>query len=784
MFFKIALRNLVSRKVYALINIFGLGIGLAACLTIYLYVKDELSYDKFYPHSERIYRIVRESGQGGEKSSNAATNYKLGELAKEYISDIEQLTQFSMPIEAKVKLGENTYLEDKVHWADQNFLKVFGITFEGSIPEPLATPLKVVISKKIKDKLFGDKKALGELLTIDDRQYEITAIAEGLSSKAHFHFDYLLSLETTKKVYAQDMFDHWGNVWLYNYALLKEDIDIGEFEKQINSMAFEHGPSEALNQYGIRFFSQSIEDIHLHSNLQGELEQNGNYQLLTILIAVAVLILTIACFNFINLSTARSMWRAKEVGVKKVLGVNKLTLVRQFLGESLLITFISLILAVFIISITLPFFNTFTGKSIGVTDIIISLPALAGIVILVGIIAGSFPAFFLSSFDPIKTLKGQSSQGNSKVATSLRQLLVVIQFAIAIVLIVGAVIIYQQLNYIKSKDLGADIEGVVVIKLNNKATRDTRVLMENTLSQLSTVKSVSAASDLPFDELNSWRAKPSNIDVEQELINIIAVDDNYLKSLNMQWVAGGVDKLDSNSMIVNEAFVRHYLMANPVGSEIEIDHMKTPLRIVGVVKDFHFESLHTAIRPVMLYNLPSWYQKLAIRISTTDLDKTMTDIGNAWKSVNPDDELNHEFLADKFSRMYQSEEQTAKMVTYFSIFSIFIACMGLYGLAAFLAETKLKEISIRKVLGATVNQMLTIQMKVFVKLMIIAAIIGIPMAYLLVDDWLSGFVYRVEVQEWVMILAFGIIVLFTIVSVGYSSFRAAITNPSDNLRMD
>ncbi|MEQ8927246.1 MAG: ABC transporter permease [Fulvivirga sp.] len=785
MFFKIAFRNLIKRKVYASINIAGLAIGLAACLTIYLYVKDELSYDKFYPDSDRIYRVVREFGQGGDKSYHAANNFQLGVLMRENLSQIKQLTQFSQRIEAKIENGDKIFREKNAHFADNEFFDVFGINLlKGNKNEALVGANKIVLTKESSNKIFGSENPIGKLIKVNDLEYQVTGIVEGFPEKAHFHFNYLLSMETSRQVYGQSMFEHWGNVWVYNYAKLNDGVKADEFDEAINQMAHTHGPGDALNAFNVRFFSQNIEDIHLHSNLSSELEQNGDFELLSILGAVAVLILLIACFNFINLSTARSMWRAKEVGVKKVLGIHRSSLIRQFLGESLLITFLSLILAVFLIATILPFFNDFTGKSIGLGELFLSLPALVMIVLFVGLVAGSFPAFILSSFEPIKILKGQSSQGDSKMAGGFRQVLVVLQFAIAIVLIAGATIIYQQLNYIQTKDLGTDIEGVVALQLKNSTTRENREPLKNALNQIPAVTSISSASDLPFESLNSWRTKPKGMDVDFELINLMAVDDAYINSLDIKVIDGEAKKLDEKSVVVNESFVKHYMLANPVGSEIEIGHLEEPLRVVAVVKDFHFESLHTAVRPLMLYKHPSWFTKLAVRVATNDLDKTLAKIESQWKQINKDEEFSYYFLGDRFDQLYASEEKTAKMVAYFSGFSIFIACLGLYGLAAFLAETKLKEISIRKVLGATINELVSIQFKLFLKLVALAAAIGLPIAYLLLDGWLNGFAYRVQIQTWVLILAVAIILIFTVLSVGYSSLKAALTNPSDNLRVD
>ncbi len=786
MFFKIALRNLLKRKVYTLINVAGLGIGLAACLTIFLFVKDEMSYDKSYPNADNIYRIVREAGVNEDKSSHAIINYKLGELVKENLSQVTKLTQFSQRYEVKVKLSETVINEERAHFTDNEFFDVFGINFiEGGSEDALKKPNQVVITEETSSKLFNDQTALGQIVSINDIDYEVVGVVKGLPQNAHLHFDYLMSIETTKKLYNESMFEHWGNVWIYTYAVVREDVTVEQIDEAINQMALNNGPAEVIKNFNVNFYSQQVGDIHLHSNLSSELEKNGDYQLVVILVAVATLILLIACFNFINLSTARSMWRAKEVGVKKILGIRKANLIKQFLGESMLITLISFVFGLFLITLIMPFFNTLTGKELSFYDLVVALPMFLLVILIVGLAAGAFPAFIMSSFEPLKILKGKSSYGDSKLAGPLRQLLVIFQFTIAIGLIVGALSINQQLNYIKSKDLGTDINNVLVLKLKNKNVRSNIEALENSILQVSGVTSVAATSDLPFEVLNSWRVSPKQGGGNEELINVMATDDEYFNTLNIQW-SEQMDKqeLDDNSIIVNEAFVKHFYIEEPIGKELLIDHMDHSVRIVGVVSDFHYESLHSSIKPLMLYKLPNWYRKMVVRLQNDEGSRSFASIDQIWKNLNPEDPIDYYYLEDEFSSLYDSEEKSAKMISYFSMLSIFIACLGLYGLAAFMAETRIKEISVRKVLGASVRELITIQYKIFFKLIVIATILGIPMAMFFTDNWLNGFAYRVDFKEWTLVLAIGILLLSSLISVGYSSLKAASSNPADNLRID
>ncbi|MTI41831.1 ABC transporter permease [Fulvivirga lutimaris] len=786
MFFKIALRNLLKRKVYTLINVSGLGIGLAACLTIFLFVKDELNYDKFYPNADNIYRIVRESGVQDDKSSHAVINYKLGELVKENLSQVTMLTQFSQRNEVKVKVEETVFNENNTHFTDNQFFQVFGVDFlEGNKEEALLKPNQVVITEEVSKKVFNDQSAYGKVLSINDIDYEVVGVVNEFPKNAHLHFDYLMSIETTRQIYGESMFEHWGNIWIYTYAVVTDGVNAGELDQAINQMALANGPTEVLNNFNVKFFSQPVSDIHLHSSLSSEMEKNGDFQLVVILVAVAVLILIIACFNFINLSTARSMWRAKEVGVKKILGIRKGNLIKQFLGESMLITTISFLFGMVLITLILPFFNNFTGKELSFSDLLMALPVFVLLILFVGLAAGAFPAFIMSSFEPLKIIKGKSSFGNSKIAGPLRQLLVIFQFTIAVMLIVCAIVIYQQLNFIKSKDLGTNIDNVLVLNLKNKNVRSNIDALENSILQVSGVTSVAATSDLPFEGLNSWRVKTKEGGGNEELINVLTADEKYFSTLDIKW-SEQMDKpeLDDRSIIVNEAFVKHFYIENPIGKELVIGHIEEPVQIVGVVSDFHYESLHAAIKPLMMYELPSWYRKLVVRLQDNESNNTYASIEQVWKNINPDDPIDYYYLEDKFSSLYDSEEKSAKMISYFSILAIFIACLGLYGLAAFMAETRLKEISVRKVLGASLRELVTIQYKVFFKLIIVAGIMGIPMAIALTNNWLNGFAYRVDFQEWVIVLALGILLFSSLISVGYSSLKAASSNPADNLRVE
>ncbi|MEM6526454.1 MAG: ABC transporter permease [Bacteroidota bacterium] len=787
MFLKIALRNLLKRKVFSFINISGLALGLGAGLMIFLFISDELDYDNFYPEGNRIVRIVREHGEGGEKSASATINYRLGELAKQNMSQVQKLTQLSNRVEVKVSYAEKTLTESKVHFTDNQFFQLFGIRFiQGNPKSVLSNPFEAVLTQEAALRIFGEGNALGKTLNIDSKDYLVVGLVEQLPDNAHLHFDYLLSIASTKSFYSEPMFNHWGNIWLYTYVLLNEGVGLPEFDQALMAQTQENGPPE-LADFGVRFYSQPIEDIHLYSQLSNEAEQNGDIALIRILAAVAVLILLIACFNFINLTTARSAWRSKEVGVKKVLGVRKGQLIRQFLGESIFTTLIAFAVSLLLVLSLLPFFNHFTGKNIIITEVMVLSPVLLVVVTSIGVAAGMISALFLSSFQPVKTLKGHS-QGDSFFTTKLRQVLIVLQFSITIILTVGALVIFQQLNFIKSKDLGVSVDDIIVLQLKNKATRNNGEALKNTLNQSSLITSTALSSDVPFEGLNSWRVKPKGVDMPDELISIVAVDKDYLKTLQMEITEQSPPTAYSwdndQGILVNESFVRHFLITDPIGSEIEIGHIEKPLRIVGVIKDYHFASLHQGIRPLMLYVQPSWYARLIIRPNTSEI-KTVLDLAEVtWNEINPDEEMDYFLLEQRFEALYTTEEKTGDLVAYFSFFSLVIACMGLYGLAAYVAESKLKEISVRKILGATLKSLVQLQFRVFVKLIFVASLVAVPAAIWIMNSWLNDFAYSTGISWWIIVLTILSVFVFTAASVGYRSLAAAMTNPTDNLRSE
>ena len=778
---------------YSSINITGLAIGIAACLLIILYVQDELSYDSSHANSNRIYRVIRQMSNGNELVKGANVNYVLQDLLTENFPQIESAVRIT-PLRKSLVKNEDASLEvieNAFYLAEPSLFRMFDFEWVNGDPATaLNDPFSLVVTDVTAEKYFGNDNPIGQVLTLNnDKTFKVTGVIKPLPANSHFHCDFIGSLSSTKGWYNPIMFEHWGNIWLYSYLLLREGTDHMDLERQFVQMLDTHGPP-ALKQFGVSFSLQPLERIHLYSNIQGELEANGSATFVFVFAAVAILILLIACFNFINLATARSAWRAKEVGIRKVVGAQRQHLVFQFLGESLFLTLIATIISVGIIVFLLPYFNQFAGKelSIGLVESATLWVGLLGIMILVGITSGSFPAFLLSGFKPIQVLKGKSV-GDQRIASGMRKTLVVFQFSISIILIIGTLVVYKQLQFVKNKDLGFKGEQVMVIPLNSKAAKQKVDVLKSSFASNSNIRNVSAASDVPPSRLNSWRfmQKGAPEDSEQ-LVEIIGVDYEYLDLLDVEMVDGRKFSREfttdeTEALIINEAAVSHLGLNTPLGTRFDGMGIKE-FNVIGVVKDFHFASLRDEIKPLMIHIWPSWYANILVKIEPDYLSETIGKMEAQWNASVPDWAFEYYFLDEEFDKLYRSEERLGQLVTYFSALAIFIASLGLFGLASFMAEQKIKEIGIRKVLGASIASIVWMQFRVFLSLIAVALIISIPVGLYYLDMWLQDFAYRIELNWVFFVVAGGLATLIALVTVSYQSIKAAIVNPVKSLRYE
>ena len=803
-YFKTAFRNLVKSKFYSFINIIGLAVGIATCLLILLYVTDELSFDRYNVNANRIYRVNNEIKFGDNHFDLALAPAIMGPTMVKEFPQVEQYTRIKSYGSFLVRKGDENIREDKVAYGDSTLFNVFTLPMiDGDPKTALKEPHSLVITESIAKKYFNSTDVVGKALLINDTgNYKITGVIKDIPKQSHFNFDFFVDASENP----DSRNDNWLSENWNTYILLNKNANVKKLEPELNEMMDRYvGPelqgvaNLTLDQFKksggyVRASLTPLTAIHLHSNKTGELEANGNIEFVYIFSAIALFILLIACVNFMNLSTARSSNRAKEVGVRKVLGSLRKSLVLQFLSESVLISFISLVIAVLIAWIMLPYFNELSGKSI-LADKLFQPSMLLYLVLLmltVGLLAGSYPAFYLSAFKPIDVLKSKLSAGFKR--SWLRNGLVVFQFFISIILIIGTVVIYNQLNYIRTKDIGFNRKEVLVIN-NTDALGSQAVTFRNELSQISGVQNATMTGYLPTDYNRSnytFFTSPA-IDPKSAIsLQVWDVDENYIPTLDMKMIAGRNFSrqfpTDSTAIIINEA------AANFLGGKdllhkklYEIKDLKTKQldvsHIIGVVKNFNFSSLRDVITPLAL-RFRSDNSNISVRINAADVPSVMAMIKSKWKTMAPEQPFDYSFMDEQFNRLYTIEQKTGQIIITFALLAILIASLGLFGLVTYAAEQRTKEIGIRKVLGANVANIVLMIARDFLKLVIIASIIAFPVAWWAMNKWLQDFAYRVNLSWWIFFAAGLLAVVIALATITFQAIKAAIANPVKSLRTE
>lgn len=811
----IAFRNLSKQRFYTFINIAGLATGIAACIVILLFVVNEFSYDKHHEKHERIYRVNGEIKFGENHWKLAVAPAPLAEtLILEY-PEVESSVRFRSRGSYLVKKSEDTdnIKEHNVMWVDSTFFKIFSVpVLEGNSNTALKEPNSIAISKKIADKYFPDSDALGQQLIMDnDQTRKITAVFEDMPDNGHFKFDILIAMSGLQESKSTDFLSNNFNT----YVLLREGADPKALEAKLPGFIVKYMGPQAEKILGgeftvekfiasgnkIEYTLMPLLDIHLHSDLTAEVRANGNITYVYLFGAIALFILAIACINFMNLSTARSANRAKEVGVRKVMGSLRSHLVRQFLMESILLSMFSFILAIGMAQLFIPLFNDMTQKdlSLPLDDLKFYGTALLG-TLLVGTLAGLYPSFFLSAFKPVNVLKGQLSLGMK--SGFIRSALVVFQFVISIFLIIGTITVNRQLNYIQNKKIGFEKDQVIIIK-DAYALQDNIRPFKDEVLKNSLIQSGTISGYLPVD---SWRSDnthwPEGSQPTQE--NMVGlqnwnVDHDYIETFGMKIKEGRFFSLDfpsdSSAVVLNETAIDHFgFNENPIGRKISTFAGNNPdgtpdqssirsFTIIGVVKDFHFESLKQNISPLGFY-LSQSRGSVSFRFQAKNTQDVITSIEKTWKTLAPGQPFQYSFLDEDFSRMYNNEQRLGKTFAVFAGLAIVIACLGLFALTAFTAEQRTKEIGIRKVLGASVGSIIVLLSKEFGRLIIIAFILSAPLAWFAVNWWLKNYIYKVEIGIMVYVLAGGFAFLIAWITMGYQSIKAATSNPVQSLRSE
>jgi putative ABC transport system permease protein len=792
-YFKTAWRNLWKNKTFSFINIAGLVIGITSCILIFLYVQYELSYDKYNKQAPEIYRLTEILHLPKEDRPQAVTSPIMASTLPANFPEIKKsvrLTNSGRILSVK----EKKLYDTKIVYADSALFDIFTFPMlQGDPQRALANPYSIVLTQNTAKKYFGNEAPLGKIMQLSDTiNLTVTGIIKNVPSNSHFTFDCLLSRSTIDELNNHQVDSNWFNNSVYTYFLLPENYQPAKLESKMN--AFVHKEMEEQKKstgLWYDFKLQPLTSIHLRSNMNAEINPNSDISYIYIFSAAAILILIIACCNFINLATARSLNRSKEIGLRKVIGARRFQLGIQFLGESFLFAVIAGIISFALVSFLLPSFNTFTGKALPLN--IFSnqtlLLTFGAIVISVGLIAGIYPALLMSSFAPINALKGAIRHGWQDIF--LRKGLVVFQFTIAIVLIAGTGLVLQQLRYIQNREIGLNKEQMIEIGIRRADLPKGETLVKE-LSKNAGVLNATL-TDFSFkDGISNIAVLPQGA-AENEITSqaVISVDYNFLKTFQIPLAAGrdfsrsfGTDP--SEAFIVNESAVRIFgwkKASNAIGKDMDWGTGKKG-KVIGVVKDFNFASLHDNIKPLVIHIHPDWYRFVALRIQPAKISQTLKEIETTWKSIAADSPFKYTFLDEDFANQYKEEKNMQSVLTLFTIFSLFVACLGLFGLAAFSIKQRFKEIAIRKVLGATVSNITRLVSKEFLLLVLIAAAIAFPLSWWGMHKWLQDFAYHINIG-WQLFAAAGVIaLLIALLTVSYQSIKAAIANPVKSLRTE
>ena len=792
---KIIFRRLVRNKLFTTIQTAGLAISFTACILIYFYVENELSYDKFHKDAENIYRIYLHSDQPQPRTPHP--------MAQAMVNDFPEVNAAVSlsPIWGSslnralftVEYLDNRFEEGNVFMADSTFLDVFSFPVkQGDINKALKEPYQIIITESIAKKYFNDENPIGKQLTFNDEtDVEVGAVLYDLPPNSHFHFDFLVSYVTMKKESGWPPFFEWGDFGHYNYVKLNNGADKKEIENRMgvwikNYIQVDQKFDEDYKAGRIGLRLQPITDIHLQSNLNWELEPNGNITYIQILIGAAIFIFVIAIVNFINITTARSGERSLETGIRKLLGADRKKLVQQLISESLIISVFSTILAIVLVELLSDWFSVLKVNVSLLHNYSWFVLLILGL--LVGLIAGAYPAYFLSGTIPINALKNIQFKGHRGII--LRKTLVVVQFTLSVIMIGGTFLIYNQLNFLLNKDLGFDKEQVLSIPFKDDNTNKKYEMIKSELKQNANIISVSAVSNVPGSNFNKNQIQLEG-NPDWYTANELRVDEDFFETMNIN-LTNGRNFAKTRPADLKEKFIINETTADYLGiTDFESkqihwydEHTTWKGNIIGITEDFHFQSLHFKISPLIIQYNPDYYTHLLVKINREEIQSTLSFIEQKWQEIEPGHLFEYHFMDQQFEDLYQEEKQLSQLFGIFSIMAIFIACLGLFGLAVYSLEKRIKEISVRKIMGASIWQILTMLIREYIILVFAAIIVGIPVTYLLISDWLSGFPYKIIIDPMVFVFSGLIAIVIAVVTVAYHSVKAALTNPVDTLKYE
>lgn len=793
--FKIALRNIFKDKVYSAINILGLTIGITCSIFLFMYILDELSYDRYHTNANNIYRIVSNIKEPDNAFTWAVAQVPMAQELRNNYPEVKNAVRFYGTGRTLYKNGEKQFNEEDFYLTDSTVFDMFTYEFlAGDVNTALDNPFSIVLTETVAKKYFASAtEALGQSLqNKENQEYKITGVIKDVPYNSHFRFDALISRSSQPGSDGGS----WGNFGVFTYIQLPEGYDLSKMYASLDKIVKER-VNPIFEQYNIKigYELQRITDIHLHSKIQDEAEEGGDISVIYIFGAVSAFMLIIACINYMNLATARSANRAKEVGVRKVMGSQRKQLIMQFITESVVLTLIALALSILLIYALLPAFNGLANKHLPFSYILQTpvVLTLLGVTLFSGIVGGSYPAFYLSSFNPVSVLKGKlSTRGGSVI---FRRVLVVLQFSISIFMLISTLVVFDQLSYMRNKDLGFDKERVVKLTLSERELRQKADVLVNRLKQTPEVAGVGTATSVPGQGVGKLLLKVEDNQgkMVDRGIDLFNADFDFVKTMGMEIVKGRDFSRDVSSdttyaVLVNEAMVKRMAWDDPIGKKFVFEqggpnNEDIEKRVVGVLKDYHQNSLYDAIEPIMVILNDENYFVL-VRTEEGDVKKSLAAVENVWKDLFPNNTFQFEFLDQDFNSQYKADEKRSLIFTVFSSLTILIACLGLIGLAAFTTEQRTKEIGVRKVIGASVSSLVSLVSREFFILVGLGMVIAFPFAWYFTDNWLQNFAYRIELKgEWLTFLVSALLAfVITLITVGYHVMRAAHANPVKSLR--
>ena len=788
---KIAFRNILKDIGYSSLNILGLTLGIASAIFLIIYISDEVSYDRYHENSDRIYRITSHFTETDDDFSWPVTQVP---FARQVIADypeVESATQFYALDRQLFKYEDKKFFEKRFFMADSNAFEIFDYKFiYGSAENALKEPNTIILTRDAAKRYFGNEDPVGKSLERVGRSsvFKVTGVIENIPQNSHFRYDGMISRST----YSSD-FGNWGSFFITSYVMLRQGVDHKQFEIKIREMYDKYMASifKPLNTQ-IEYLLEPIEDIHLKSTSAMETEPTGSYAYVLIFALVAFFLILIAAMNYMNLATARSTKRAREVGLRKVVGANKTGLIFQFLTESTILTIISLIFSFIVVSLLFPQFNQLSGKSFDISilyspTILISFIV---IIIVVGILGGSYPAFYLSRFNPVVIFKGKVTKGNA--SSVFRRILVVIQFSISVAMIVSTLVVFKQLNHLKTKELGYNMDQIIRMRFADYRASTKYPVLKQAILKNPNVKNVTNTSvDVGNKSGKVIFNVETNDGMDQRGINYARVDHDFIETLGIEMVEGRDFQEDIpgdtlKGVIVNETMVKRFNWDKPIGKKVQLEDrswMAIDATVIGVMKDYHQTGMYNEIETFMLVYRPI-NTIVYVKLKAKDIKKTIAEIEQAWNEIYPEKPFEYSFLSENFEKQFRADEKRGSIFTLFTCLAIFIACLGLLGLTSYTVERRTKEIGIRKVVGASEGIIVRLISKEFIYLVIISIAIAFPLSYYFMNSWLQNFVYRTHIGSFVFIIAALITIGITFITISYQAWRAAISNPSNSLRAE